>query len=357
MASRQSVDDTAAATDDLKETHKQLAGKTPPKPSVRSEESQTHDTVGGAGVSEASQPLQKEEDRKAGDSHRADVDLRENGHTAEDPALAQARGANDIEHHRSATSAAVILDTLAGAIGELMPQFRPGDVSSQQRWPSNAVELPTRRDTPHHALGKDSAHDVLARTPCINHFVRGKFHSSEGCPFSHDKRIFLDKLCQDFVKGKCVKGQACELLHYTPKDAAPPRKQGSEAMHQVRENRQPTPPVPAKEAEQKPDIMAYNPTYQGLSPTEARLLNLRRQIFDAGKTEVFYTLTRSHDDTQPKTSVLNIATLQNMALQQLQYDLSCYAGYMFRKSEFHMELHGFPPLRELIKHYCKHRIQ
>lgn len=83
------------------------------------------------------------------------------------------------------------------------------------------------------------------------------------------------------------------------------------------------------------------------------LLRLREQIFDAGKHEVFYTLTRSQDHHLPKTSVLNIATLQHMALQQLHYDIACYVSYMYRTSQFCMELRGFPTLVQLMNSCCE----
>jgi hypothetical protein len=54
-------------------------------------------------------------------------------------------------------------------------------------------------------------------------------------------------------------------------------------------NRQPTPPLPAE-------------TFDFPSAISA-------QLFDAGKVDLFYTLTSRRDDTKPKAAILNIYTL------------------------------------------------
>ncbi|KAK3702499.1 hypothetical protein LTR37_014861 [Vermiconidia calcicola] len=106
--------------------------------------------------------------------------------------------------------------------------------------------------------------------------------------------------------------------------------------HQSRENLRATPPV--------------SPT---LSTRDiGRDKTLHQQVFDSGKGELFYTLTRSQDPTRPKTAILNIATLQHMALHSLQYDISQYVGQMYDTSTFLPALIGFPPLRELMTNYC-----
>ncbi|OQO06594.1 hypothetical protein B0A48_08379 [Cryoendolithus antarcticus] len=119
----------------------------------------------------------------------------------------------------------------------------------------------------------------------------------------------------------------------------------SAGPHQRRENKQPTPPLPS-------DLPASDKIVDEPADIEARCRQLRAQLFDAGKSDLFYTLTRSHDSSQPKTSVLNVAALQHMALHQLQYDIACYVGLMFRTSTFYMELQGFPPLTDLMNRYC-----
>jgi hypothetical protein len=77
------------------------------------------------------------------------------------------------------------------------------------------------------------------------------------------------------------------------------------------------------------------------------------QLFDAGKVDLFYTLTSSHDDTKPKAAVLNLCTLQNLAIRQLQHDISRYVGDMYGKSEFVAKLEGLPPLSVLLSRYCE----
>lgn len=128
--------------------------------------------------------------------------------------------------------------------------------------------------------------------------------------------------------------------------------------NQRRENRRPTPPMPRA----KPKALHSNANSQPKSPPysaddltdiEARFRQLRSQLFDAGKGDLFYTLTRSQDPTPLKTAVLSFAALQHMALHQLQYDISCYVGLMYRTSHFYMELQGFPPLVELMNNYCR----
>ncbi|KAK5115432.1 hypothetical protein LTR85_009892 [Meristemomyces frigidus] len=109
--------------------------------------------------------------------------------------------------------------------------------------------------------------------------------------------------------------------------------------HQEQENRQPTPPVDPGEgfrSEEKVETLAQ----------------LQRRLFDAGKNEVFATLTRSHDPTKPKTAVLNIATLQHMALQQFQYEIARYVSVMYHSGQFHTEMEGYKPLNDLLSKYC-----
>lgn len=91
---------------------------------------------------------------------------------------------------------------------------------------------------------------------------------------------------------------------------------------QERENEQRTPPIPS----QSPEPNAGNK--KDASDMATRYRQLRTQLFDAGKADLFYPLTRSQDSTQPKTTVLNIATLQRMSLSSLQYEISCMAGAM-----------------------------
>lgn len=118
-------------------------------------------------------------------------------------------------------------------------------------------------------------------------------------------------------------------------------------MAQVYENRQHTPPIPSQSFKDKTDVQDDEVDMQ------ARSHQLRSELFDAGKADLFYTLTRSKDSTQPKTAVLNIAALQHMSLHQLQYDISYYVGSMYRTSQFNMEIQGLAPLAELLNSYCQ----
>jgi hypothetical protein len=127
---------------------------------------------------------------------------------------------------------------------------------------------------------------------------------------------------------------------YVSSRSAPP--------HQVREDRQATPPM----AFTTTDMEIKHTSTTNAKPRN-RQSEIREGLFDAGKGELFYTLTRKGNHAAPKTSVLNIATLQHMALNQIQYDLACYVAYMYRTSQFWMQLQDFPTLTELLKSYCE----
>ena len=114
----------------------------------------------------------------------------------------------------------------------------------------------------------------------------------------------------------------------------------SPAYNQVVEDGRATPPV-----------LESSATNNEL-PVE-RQIKLMRSVFDAGKAGLFHTLTRRRDATAPKTSVLNITTLQHMALRELQYEIADYVAEMFTNSEFRSQLRDLPPLSELLKSYCE----
>lgn len=123
-----------------------------------------------------------------------------------------------------------------------------------------------------------------------------------------------------------------------------PDKGGSAVPQQGCEDRQHTPPLP--------NLSTSAPsTY--LSGFHARHKQLRMKLFDTGKADLFHTLTRSNDSTQPKTAVLNISALQNLAMYQLEFELACYVEYMYRTSEFCPELDGFTPLADLMTKYSE----
>ena len=100
-----------------------------------------------------------------------------------------------------------------------------------------------------------------------------------------------------------------------------------------------TPPVP--ELESVPEQF-YD--------RDSRLMN---DLFDAGKAGLFYTLTRKENGTAPKTSVINIATLQDLALRELQYEIAFYVHTMFQRSRFVRYIDNLPDLSDLMKKYCK----
>lgn len=129
---------------------------------------------------------------------------------------------------------------------------------------------------------------------------------------------------------------------------APVRKhvmRRSAGPQQLFEDRQPTPPLP-------PTLKVPVPApTDNLLDFHNRHKQLEAQLFDVGKTDLFYTLTRSDDSTQPKTAVLNISALQNLAVYQLQLEISCYVEYMYRNSKCCKELDGFTPLVDLMKKY------
>ena len=140
-------------------------------------------------------------------------------------------------------------------------------------------------------------------------------------------------------------------VNYGPKTRMELRSR-SVLPYQARENRQKTPPIPS------PPPKAASPQLK--QPTGERVhrdrqLEVREGLFDAGKGELFYTLTRRENSEMPKTSVLNIATLQHMALHQIQYDIACYVKYMYQTSQFWMQVGKFPPLTALLHDYCESR--
>jgi len=58
------------------------------------------------------------------------------------------------------------------------------------------------------------------------------------------------------------------------------------------------------------------------------------QVFKAGKEALFFATTRRNDKGQPKTAVLNIATLQVMTMHALQYEIAWHVGSSFNESTF-----------------------
>lgn len=78
----------------------------------------------------------------------------------------------------------------------------------------------------------------------------------------------------------------------------------------------------------------------------------QRQLFDAGKQNLVYTLTRREDRALPKTAVLNLATLQRMTLHQLQTSIALYVGEMYETSRFPLDGDNLMALPRLLHQYC-----
>lgn len=79
--------------------------------------------------------------------------------------------------------------------------------------------------------------------------------------------------------------------------------------------------------------------------------DLSTPLFDAAKSDLFYTVATNHDPTKPKTAILNLCTLQHLELRMLQYTLAKYVGDMYSGDS--------PPLQTsvtlLLREYCKFR--
>jgi hypothetical protein len=119
-------------------------------------------------------------------------------------------------------------------------------------------------------------------------------------------------------------------------------------QHQRIEDRQPTPPIPSPVASMK---KTENNRANMSKDTQWQLKDFRMGLFDTGKRDLFYTLTRRNYSDQPKVAVLNVATLQYLALRDAQHSIATYVAEMYEKSEYLCELDGQPPLTELLAKY------
>lgn len=150
------------------------------------------------------------------------------------------------------------------------------------------------------------------------------------------------------------------------------RRDKSSTIQQAQEDGRRTPPVPSGEAYQEPDLQSQegrSPPRTPNSQTRPESLaetareakryrrltqldnELRRQMFDAGKREMFYTLTRTKDRNSPKTAVLNLAMMQRLSLHRLQRDLANLAGFEYERGEA-LEFPG-PKIQPLLNSYCE----
>ncbi|WPH04232.1 Hypothetical protein R9X50_00712100 [Acrodontium crateriforme] len=113
--------------------------------------------------------------------------------------------------------------------------------------------------------------------------------------------------------------------------------------HQEAEDGRATPPLP-----DSPRLPEVDTT---ISPEE-RMRRIREELFDACKQDLFCTSKRTTDATLPKTSVVNLTTLQHGSLHMLQSDLAAYVMYMYENGTFVTMMPGFFPLQDLIDKYC-----
>lgn len=87
------------------------------------------------------------------------------------------------------------------------------------------------------------------------------------------------------------------------------------------------------------------------SATEAQPGTFDQRLFDAVKTGLLYTLTRSDDNTQPKTAVLNLFALQRTNIHGLQAELARYAAEGLERNSFDFE--ESEAKQTLLNLYCK----
>lgn len=93
---------------------------------------------------------------------------------------------------------------------------------------------------------------------------------------------------------------------------------------------------------------------------------LKDVIFDAAKSEMFYTVAATNHQGQPRTGVLNLCTLQHLELRYIQSEIAQVIG-KWNRDEFWGDdgsslndsdralknPNGPPPMRGLLRDYCK----
>lgn len=121
----------------------------------------------------------------------------------------------------------------------------------------------------------------------------------------------------------------------------------SSKRHQTAEDGKRTPPRRPTRTARPAKIITF--TSHGSDSAERRR-QFSRDLFDAGKSSLFYTLTAKNDRTRPKTAVLNIVSLQRMNIHGLQKDLAECAAKSFADGEFDR----FPlTMQDKLNRYCK----
>lgn len=173
-------------------------------------------------------------------------------------------------------------------------------------------------------------------------FIEQELHGISAFASGTREAVFPDMRILDYI-----------YLLWAPNSRAIPQDATTSSPNYLQShlNRQPTLPLPA-ETSKSPSTVPVGST-NGQQQQQQQQRSVSAQLFDAGKVDLFYTLTSSHDDTKPKAAVLNLCTLQNLALRQLQHDISRYVGDMYGKTEFVAKLEGLPPLSVLLSRYSE----
>ncbi|OTA25466.1 hypothetical protein BTJ68_12674 [Hortaea werneckii EXF-2000] len=119
----------------------------------------------------------------------------------------------------------------------------------------------------------------------------------------------------------------------------------SPEAHQLVEDGKRTPP---RRSSRRVSNDAYVSTSLHSDLSERRRL-LQRDLFDAGKMSLFYTLKAKNDRMRPKTAVLNVVALQRMNIHGLQEHLAEYAGMSFKDGQMNQYSAG---VQKTLNLYC-----
>lgn len=120
----------------------------------------------------------------------------------------------------------------------------------------------------------------------------------------------------------------------------------SEKAHQAAEDGRRTPPRARARITRPAKLI----TSAYASDKSKRRRALPHDLFDAGKSSLFYTLTAKNDRNRPKTAVLNVVALQRMNLHALQEVLAECAATSFTDGQ----LGRYPATTQAnLNRYCK----
>lgn len=161
---------------------------------------------------------------------------------------------------------------------------------------------------------------------------------SPGGPFELEaKRTTSDgqkpALGQSMHDGSPVLPTEKKILESGTNQSHPPGALGepgvSPEAHQLVEDGRRTPP---RRSSRRVSNDAYVSDSLHSDLSERRRL-LQRDLFNAGKMSLFYTLKAKNDRMRPKTAVLNVVALQRMNIHGLQEHLAEYAGMSFKDGQ------------------------